>query len=76
MHVIISKWENIDVSSCVQHPDCDPDHSQNIMGYKMDQHPSSDFVHDGQEFLYYPVNGKSEFFYPDGDPDHSRFNLI
>ena len=25
----------------------DPDHSQNIMGYKMDQDPSSDLVHDG-----------------------------
>ena len=59
-HVIISKWENTDVSSCIHYPDGDPDHSQNIIGYKMDQDPSSDFVHDGPFRSIY-ISRKSHF---------------
>ena len=34
---IINKWENPDF----RYPDSDPDHSQDLMGSKMDQDPSS-----------------------------------
>ena len=59
-HVIISKWENTDVSSCIHYPDGDPDHSQNIIEYKMDQDPSSDCVHDGPFSSIY-ISRKSHF---------------
>ena len=33
--------------NCIHYPDGDPDHSQNGLGSKLDQDPSSDFVHQG-----------------------------
>ena len=42
-HLIIIKWVNPD---CFLYPDCDPYYSQNLMGSKLDQDPSSDFSHE------------------------------
>ena len=43
-HAIMRKWEYPDY--CLLYLDDDPDHTQNLIGSKLDQDQSSDFFHD------------------------------
>ena len=45
----MSKWENPDF---FLYPDGDPDHSQNVMGAKLDQDPSSHFFMKFQPVIF------------------------